>query len=610
MIIKTPLADIVTTTYQGKILIKQNTLTVAMGLSKDISPTDSRLGKYINAFNAVTKIKSVRWLDAQKVVEGILPQFLNGYLGEIRGSPSRQQFCKNTPTFIFQNTKAVLDILKENFSMHNLKPIKTIITPNGTKLGVYKENGKLFYGISRLAKALGFSQFANDSTLGMAFKNKDFYCGFKQISGGSARVGDFDQIVPLLEYFIKLTLNITPNNSSQELVLDTARMEAQRLIELLTGKPTDTPKQSEPAPPKDDSRFKDRHSWKRCIAVCRLAPYDKLLGVYDFNGERYLFVDEIVAAICTDGDETSTRDKFITATKQALVCLSDANIDGEFAESKVVNVKDFFTVLELLKTYETPAKAKKIKMLMEDLRDNPYFVKPQQKGKTKPVVEAMNLFGEEPLAKTKTQSGIVTLAEPLKFAYVALAENEKKFNVYHDNNNHLYATFTKTYKAVFAVEGGGDFNALKRWLSKGIPAYRARANDRRFNTDDYMAYFVRLDEAAKVFPQIANWLKKDEVPTMTENNPAEKTMTIDDKEEMLIRELLNLRQEKFSRQIAGFDKQIEDTVNKISEIDAQVQLLQDKSFELEELTEKLKTERAEATDQFNRKQKLFEEMFS
>lgn len=610
MIIKTPLADIVTTTYQGKILIKQNTLTVAMGLSKDISPTDSRLGKYINVFNAVTKIKSVRWLDAQKVVEGILPQFLNGYLGEIRGSPSRQQFCKNTPTFIFQNTKAVLDILKENFSMHNLKPIKTITTPNGTKLGVYKENGKLFYGISRLAKALGFSQFANDSTLAMAFKNKDFYCGFKQISGNSARVGDFDQLVPLLENFIKLTLNITPNNSSQELVLDTARMEAQRLIELLTGKPADTPKQSEPAPPKDNSRFKDRYSWERCVAVCKLAPYDKLLGVYDFNGERYLFVDEIVAAICTDGDETSTRDKFITATKQALVCLSDANIDGEFAESKVVNVKNFFTVLELLKTYETPAKAKKIKMLMEGLRDNPYFVKPQQKEKTKPVVEAMNLFDEEPPAKTNTQSGIVVLPQPLKFAYVALAENEKKFNVYHDNNNHSYATFSKTYRAVFATESGVNFNNLNSWINKGIPVYRASANNHRFNTGDHMAYFVRLDEAAKVFPQIANWLEKDEVPTMTENNPAEKTMTIDGKEEMLIRELLNLRQEKFSRQIAGFDKQIATAKEQDAELEAQLQALEQQQEKLLDHITALERERAEVTDQFNRKQKLFEEMFS
>jgi len=608
MIIKTPLADIVTTTYQGKILIKQNTLTVAMGLSKDISPTDSRLGKYINAFNAVTKIKSVRWLDAQKVVEGILPQFLNGYLGEIRGSPSRQQFCKNTPTFIFQNTKAVLDILKENFSMHNLKPIKTIITPNGTKLGVYKENGKLFYGISRLAKALGFSQFANDSTLAMAFKYKDFYCGFKQISGGSARVGYFNQLVPLLEYFIKLTLNITPNNSSQGLVLDTARMEAQRLIELLTGKPADTPKQSEPAPPKDDSRFKDHHSWERCVAVCKLAPYDKLLGVYDFNGEHYLFVDEIVAAICTDGDETSTRDKFITATKQALVCLSDANIDGEFTESKVVNVKNFFTVLELLKTYETPAKAKKIKMLMEDLRDNPYFVKPQQEEKTKPVVEAMNLFGEEPPAKTNTQSGIVVLPQSLKFISSTQTQEGRKLNLYSDGE-HTYVTVNGIYGAIHNSNTSPNSRLRKKWIKKGITIYSAVAIGQNV-LKDRIVYFVRLDEAAKVFPQIANWLKKDEVPTMTENNPAEKTKTIDDKEEMLIRELLNLRQEKFSFQIAEFDKQIAIAKEQDAELEAQLQALEQQQEKLLDHITALERERADTIDHFNRKQKLFEEMFS
>ena len=609
MIIKTPLADIVTTTYQGKILIKQNTLTVAMGLSKDISPTDSRLGKYINAFNAVTKIKSVRWLDVQKVVEGILPQFLNGYLGEIRGSPSRQQFCKNTPTFIFQNTKAVLDILKENFSMHNLKPIKTIITPNGTKLGVYKENGKLFYGVARLARALGFSQFVPDSTLAMAFKNKDFYCGFKQISGGSARVGDFDQLVPLLEHFIKLTLNITPNNSSQELVLDTARMEAQRLIELLTGKPADTPKQSEPAPPKDDSRFKDRYSWERCVAVCRLAPYDKFLGVYDFNGERYLFVDEIVAAICTDGDETSTRDKFITATKQALVCLSDANIDGKFAESKVVNVKNFFTVLELLKTYETPAKAKKIKMLMEDLRDNPYFVKPQQKEKTKPVVEAMNLFGEEPPAKTNTQSGIVVLPQPLNFVSRKIIPKQIPINVYC-NDKHIYASFNQVYCALSKNSTQPNTDARANWIRRGIPIYYATSKRKSRDNANNMKYFVRLDEVAKFFPHVVNLIKKDEAPTMTENNPAEETMTIDDKEEMLIRELLNLRQEKFLRQMADVDKQIEDANSEMSEIEMQLQALEKRLNDVEQRAEKIKRERAEATDQFNRKQKLFEEMLS
>lgn len=120
--------------------------------------------------------------------------------------------------------------------MYDIKPFNTITTPNGTKLHLYKANGQTYYGVSRLAKALGYSQFTTDSTLAATFKNQNFYLSYKQISGGSARVADFDQLVPLLEHFIKLSLNITPNSDSQTLILDNARMEAQRLIEMLSDK--------------------------------------------------------------------------------------------------------------------------------------------------------------------------------------------------------------------------------------------------------------------------------------------------------------------------------------------------------------------------------------
>lgn len=119
MIIETPLFNIEATTHNGRLLIKQNTLTQAMGLNKFLSPTCSRLGQFINNSNALIWIKNVRWLDAQIVVEKILPQYLNGFLYEIRGSPSRQQFCKNDPVFISKSTMTVLAILKETIMAYD-----------------------------------------------------------------------------------------------------------------------------------------------------------------------------------------------------------------------------------------------------------------------------------------------------------------------------------------------------------------------------------------------------------------------------------------------------------------------------------------------------------
>lgn len=48
----------------------------------------------------------------------------------------------------------------------------------------------------------------------------------------------------------------------------------------------------------------------------------------------------------------------------------------------------------------------------------------------------------------------------------------------------------------------------------------------------------------------------------------------------------------------------------MSEIETQIQTLEKRLSDVEQRAEKIKRERAEATDQFNRKQKLFEEMFS
>lgn len=196
--------------------------------------------------------------------------------------------------------------------MYNVKPFNCITTPNGTKMYLYLIGGRNYYGVSRLAKALGYSQFTTDSTLAAAFKDKRFYLSYAQISGGSARVADFDQLAPLLEHFIKLSLNITPNNDAQTMTLDNARMEAQRLIELLKKEPV--VKQPEPAQiksePVETNLFGElvEHDDPQSITMTQVdtvdTPLYPLRIFKDKSDERYIAFYDLILAIGYGGPKS------------------------------------------------------------------------------------------------------------------------------------------------------------------------------------------------------------------------------------------------------------------------------------------------------------------
>lgn len=509
----------------------------------------------------------------------------------------------------------------------NLAPSREIITPNGTKILLYPNGKSEIYGVARLAKALGYSQFTPDSTLGLAFKGQQFSISYKQINGVSARVAPFNEIVPLLEYFIKLTLQIVPDNDKQALSMDNARMEAQRLIEQLTDKSTD--KQPKLIPPKANSRFKGRQSLSRCVATVNLQPYNKLIGIYLFNGERYLFTDEIVATICADGDEFSTRNKFYKAAKQANVYLSDANIDGKLVESKVIPAKDFFTVLQELTKLETPANVKKLETLMREHCDNPYFksLSPQKEIKkpepVKPEIyepTAMSLFDKDvyeapapPAINTPDQ--VIKLAEPLKYDYIIITNDKQKIYFYHDDNNRKFATLNQLYCAIHGAKCQPNSNIVKFFLKRGIHIYRAFVNDRKFYTVDNMANFVLLDEMVKCYPQIANWIKEEEPTRLeTELKPGAPVdvpaINSDDEEERLIHRLRELRQAKHARKIADLDKHIASLNDQYQKLETQIQALEEQQDKVSDQIEERKRERADAEEAFNRQQNLFKEIYS
>lgn len=330
--------------------------------------------------------------------------------------------------------------------MYNVKPFNCITTPNGTKMYLYLIGGRNYYGVSRLAKALGYSQFTTDSTLAAAFKDKRFYMSYAQISGGSARVADFDQLVPLLEHFIKLSLNITPNSDSQTLILDNARMEAQRLIELLKKEPV--VKQPEPTVKQPEpklasiSRFEDRFDSFLCIDVVRLTPREIPLGVYRFNDNHYLFVDEIAAAICLDGDELSFLNQFKSAAKNYIEV---AHTDIQVEPIDAINVKNFFAALEDFARLEPRViVADKIRALIVANKNISYFNPPAQI-KSEPV--ETNLFGElvehdDPQSITMTQ--VDTVDTPLY-----------PLRIFKDKSDERYIAF---YDFILAIGYGGPKN--------------------------------------------------------------------------------------------------------------------------------------------------------
>lgn len=118
--IDTPLCSIARLRVEGRVLVKQNDLTVAMGYNKWLSRSAKRgsgFGKYLKD-NIVEKVRGTNYIDQQILVEGVLPDFLNHFYGLINGQPSRLKlFNGRVPEEIYNQTKTVYEILKGELEM-------------------------------------------------------------------------------------------------------------------------------------------------------------------------------------------------------------------------------------------------------------------------------------------------------------------------------------------------------------------------------------------------------------------------------------------------------------------------------------------------------------
>lgn len=109
-----------------------------------------------------------------------------------------------------------------------------IQSSNGNLIYIFTDKGEEFVKVASIARALGYSGFNCDgSILGMVFKNHQFKLYTKLINGGLAYMIKLDQVIPVLNAFIKLTLTVKNNNSERYAqVQNDARMSAQQLIEI------------------------------------------------------------------------------------------------------------------------------------------------------------------------------------------------------------------------------------------------------------------------------------------------------------------------------------------------------------------------------------------
>lgn len=108
----------------GDLWIQQNNLTKAMGYNKFLSLKYSRLGQFIKNAHAMKKFGNVNVLELRKVVESILPAFLDGFFRELHGQPSRRQFFGKEPNEIFNRTKILFETLKEKIMSYDANSLE------------------------------------------------------------------------------------------------------------------------------------------------------------------------------------------------------------------------------------------------------------------------------------------------------------------------------------------------------------------------------------------------------------------------------------------------------------------------------------------------------
>ena len=121
---------------------------------------------------------------------------------------------------------------------------QTIKAPNGYSIVIWEDFDTEYVRLSQITKALGYnSGYTRDSLLGAVFRLRKRQLLTKSVNGSVAYMIYLKDVIPVLQEFIRLTLTISGTNRSQNRNFqDNARMEAERLIEILNvevfGKPS------------------------------------------------------------------------------------------------------------------------------------------------------------------------------------------------------------------------------------------------------------------------------------------------------------------------------------------------------------------------------------
>ena len=239
---------------------------------------------------------------------------------------------------------------------------QTITAPNGTKITIYTDGDKRFVKVAALAKALGYTKLGGmNGKLGLIFKNHQFPIFQKSCGRTAEYMTHIDCVIPILQAFIRFTLVVKPKNPKFVIMQDDARMEAERLIELFNtevfGKSSSVTVTKINAPTGDDNNeAQNTITENKPIATIEdVPPYGKTIGIYVRNGETFILVDALGAALygyCDDtidfDDEAVDVHAFETVLKAAeLSGVPETDTDqGEINTRNVLGTLDKFYEVE------------------------------------------------------------------------------------------------------------------------------------------------------------------------------------------------------------------------------------------------------------------------
>ena len=200
-------------------------------------------------------------------------------------------------------------------NQYALTPTQTVTAPNGIKITIYTDGNKRFVKLRSVYNSLGYPRsWGNNSLFAMAFKSGNIAYYNKYITGGASYVIEIKDVVPLLEKFCRLTLTIKSNGTLYDEIRDNARMEAERLIEVFNtevfGKtPVAVTKINAPTVEAVETTEKVAlPAFKPIATIEGVPPYDKTIGIYVRDGETFILVEALAAALYGYCDDDASPD--------------------------------------------------------------------------------------------------------------------------------------------------------------------------------------------------------------------------------------------------------------------------------------------------------------